>query len=118
MNISLTDFLAILAALGGWEAIRWVINFVANRKTDKRKEVAAASSMEGDHNRTNIDWLEKRVVERDTKIDKVYAELRDEQSKRLEEIHKRYEVELRLKEMETKRCDVRGCANRQPPSDY
>ena len=56
MNISLTDFLAILAALGGWEAIRWVINFVANRQTDKRKEVAAASSMAGDNNRPNIDW--------------------------------------------------------------
>ncbi|RGV57734.1 hypothetical protein DW228_15995 [Bacteroides fragilis] len=41
-----------------------------------------------------------------------------EQSAHLEEIHKRHEVELKLKEAEMKRCDVRGCPNRIPPSDY
>ena len=104
----------MLGALGGYE----IIKVIANRKTDKRKESATASSMEGDNNRTNIDWLEKRLVERDTKIDAVYGELRKEQTKLLEEVHKRYEVELKLQAMETKRCDVRGCKGRIPPSDY
>ena len=51
------------------------------------------------------------------KIDSLYVELRQEQSAHLEEIHKRHEVELKLKEAEMKRCDVRGCSSRVPPSD-
>ena len=58
------------------------------------------------------------MSERDMKIDSLYVELRQEQSAHLEEIHKRHEVELKLKEAEMKRCDVRGCSNRVPPSDY
>lgn len=116
--MGLNEWLAFIGALGGLEAIKWVVNFFVNRKTNARKEDASADSMENENERKQVDWLEKRLAERDTKIDAIYAELRQEQSAHLDDIHKKHELELKLKEAEIKKCDVRGCANRQPPSDY
>lgn len=116
--MEINDWLALIGALGGLEAIKWVVSFYVNRKTNARKEDATADSMENENERKQVDWLEKRLAERDTKIDAIYAELRQEQAAHLEDIHRKHELELRLKEAEIKKCDVRGCANRQPPSDY
>lgn len=44
--MGLNEWLAIIGALGGLEAIKWVVNFYVNRKTNARKEDAAADSME------------------------------------------------------------------------
>lgn len=116
--MELNEWLALIGALGGLEAIKWVVNFYVNRKTNARKEDAAADSMENENERKQVDWLEKRLAERDAKIDAIYVELRQEQSAHLDDIHKKHELELKLKEAEIKKCDVRGCMNRQPPSDY
>lgn len=116
--MGLNEWLALIGALGGLEAIKWMVNFYVNRKTNARKEDAAADSLENENERKQVDWLEKRLAERDMKIDSIYTELRQEQAAHLEDIHKKHELELRLKEAEIKKCDVRGCANRQPPSDY
>lgn len=116
--MGVNDWLAILSTLGGVEAIRWGITFWVNRKTNARKEDAAADAAENENERKQVAWLEERVAQRDTKIDALYVELRQEQASHLEEVHKRHEVELKLKEAEMKRCDVRGCGNRQPPSGY
>lgn len=116
--MGVNDWLAILSALGGVEAIRWGITFWVNRKTNARKEDAAADAAENENERKQVAWLEERVAQRDTKINALYVELRQEQASHLEEVHKRHEVELKLKEAEMKRCDVRGCGNRQLPSGY
>lgn len=116
--MELNEWLALIGALGGLEAIKWVVNFYVNRKTNARKEDAAADSMENENERKQVDWLEKRLAERDAKIDAIYVELRQEQSAHLDDIHRKHELELKLKEAEIKKCDVRGCSNRQPPSDY
>ena len=36
--MGLNEWLAIIGALGGLEAIKWVVNFYVNRKTNARKE--------------------------------------------------------------------------------
>ena len=116
--MELNDWLTILGALGGLEAIKWIVNFYVNRKTDARKEDAAADAAENENERKQVAWLEERIAQRDTKIDAIYVELREEQAEKLQLIHDKHELELRLKESEIKKCDVRGCSNRQPPSDY
>lgn len=116
--MTLNDWVILITALGGIEGVKQLVKFWLSRKADARKESAAADSMENENERKQVAWLEERISQRDTKIDALYVELRGEQSAHLEEIHKRHEVELKLKEAEMKRCDVRGCANRQPPSDY
>lgn len=80
-------------------------------KDGRRKEDASADAMENENERKQIAWLEERIAQRDTKIDGLYAELRQSQSVHLDEVHKRHETELKLKEAEMKRCDVRGCGN-------
>ena len=116
--MELNDWLAIIGAIGGSSTITWAITFWVNRKTNARKEDASADAMENENERKQVAWLEERIAQRDTKIDGLYVELRQAQSAHLEEIHKRHEIELRLKEAEMTRRDVRGCSGRKPPSDY
>ena len=41
--MGINELLALIGALGGLEAIKWVVNFYVNRKTNARKEDAAAA---------------------------------------------------------------------------
>lgn len=116
--MGLNEWLSVLGAIGGLEAIRWVVTFLVNRKTDARKEDATADSMEDENERKQVAWLEARITQRDAKIDALYVELRQEQAEKLNLIHKNHGLELKNTELTYKKCDVRGCQNRQPPSDY
>lgn len=60
--MELNDWLTILGALGGLEAIKWIVNFYVNRKTDARKEDAAADAAENENERNQVAWLEERIV--------------------------------------------------------
>ena len=123
--MGLNEWLAIVGTLGGFEAIRWVITFWVNRKTNARKVDACADGAEI-QNLLNVisnlsgqlDKSDARMTSRDGKVDFLYSENNKLKAEKLELIKKNYELELRLKEAEIKKCDVRGCSNRQPPSDY
>ena len=123
--MGLNDWLAIIGAIGGSSTITWLITFWVNRKTNARKDYASAEGMEIQNllniinaQSSQIDNQEKRMATRDAKVDFLYSENNKLRSEQLELIKDRHELELRLKEAEIKKCDVRGCANRQPPSDY
>lgn len=112
------DWVVLATALGGVEGIKQLVKWWMNRKVELRKEDASANGMEDENERKQVKWLEDRISQRDIKIDALYVELRETQSTLLEEIHKRHEVELKLKEAEFRRCDVRRCPEREPPSDF
>lgn len=116
--MGLNEWLAIIGALGGLEAIKWSVSFFVNRKTNARKEDATADGLENENERKQIAWLEDRIAQRDAKIDTIYVELRQEQAAHLDEIHKRHETELKLKESEMRRCEVRKCLDREPQTGY
>ena len=59
--MELNDWLTILGALGGLEAIKWMVNFYVNRKTNARKEDASADAMENENERKQVAWLEDRI---------------------------------------------------------
>lgn len=115
--MGISELLALIGALGGLEAIKWVVNFYVNRKTNARKEDAAADAAENENERKQIAWLEERIAQRDAKIDALYIELRHEQQAKLEEIHKRHGIELQLKDAEYNRCEMpdNECHRRIPP---
>ena len=115
--MELNDWLAIIGAFGGLEAVRWGVTFWVNRKTNARKEDASADSMEDENERKQVDWLEERIAQRDAKIDALYVELRNEQSDKMAWIHKCNELELQLKDAEHNRCDRPDseCGRRIPP---
>lgn len=113
-----TDLLAIIGAIGGIQGIVELLKWWRGRKVHDRQDVAAVVATENENDRKQIDWLEARLAERDAKIDHIYSELRAEQAARLEEVHKRHEVELKLAEAEIRKCLKHGCGGRIPPSDY
>lgn len=116
--MQMTTLLAFITAMGGLEAVKWAIRFITCRKTDARKEQASVVSLEEENRRKKVDWLEERLAQRDEKIDGLYDELHKEQADKLVWINRCHEVELRQKELEIKKCEVRGCAGRIPPSEY
>lgn len=62
----------MLGALGGLEAIKWIVNFYVNRKTDARKE-DVADAAENENERKQAAWLEERVTQCDAKVDAMYG---------------------------------------------
>lgn len=113
-----TDLLALIGGIGGVQGVIELIKWWRGRKVQDRQDIAEVVAAENENERKQVSWLEERLAERDKKIDALYIELRTEQAARLEEVHRRHEVELQLAEAEVKKCHKRGCADRIPPSDY
>lgn len=116
--MEVTDILTIIGGIGGIQGFIELVKWWRGRKVQDRQDIADVEATENENARRQVDWLEKRLAERDAKIDRLYEELRAEQNARLEEIHRRHEVELKLAEAEAKKCQKRGCTDRIPPSDY
>ena len=116
--MEIAEILTIIGAIGGIQGIIELVKWWRSRKVQDRQDVAEVVAAENENERKQVSWLEERLAERDKKIDAIYAELRAEQTARLEEVHRRHEVELKLAEAEVKKCHKRGCVDRMPPSDY
>ena len=116
--MDIADIITLVGTVGGIQGVVEIGKWWQTRKLDRRKEEADVKATENQVSRSQIDWLEKRLAERDAKIDAIYAELRKEQTLRIGEIHQRHEAELRLAEAEARKCLIRGCPQRQPPSEY
>lgn len=116
--MTLSDILTLVGAVGGIQGLIELAKWWYGRKLQLRHDAADIEATENENGRKQVDWLEKRLAERDAKIDRIYAELRNEQKARLDEIHLRHETELKFAEAEVKKCNRRGCGDRIPPSDY
>ena len=116
--MGLNDLVILIGAMGGIQGIIEVVKWWRVRKVHDRRDIAEVVSSENENVRKQVEWLEKRISERDAKIDSLYIELREEQASKMDEIHRRHEVELQLKEADVKKCHKRGCGERIPPSDY
>lgn len=116
--MDIAETLTIIGGIGGIQGIIEAVKWWRGRKVQDRQDIAAVVASENENERKQVDWLEARLAERDAKIDHIYAELRAEQNARLDELHRRHEVEIQLAEAEVKKCHKRGCKDRIPPSDY
>lgn len=91
----------------------------------KRKEEASARKAEADNITSYAaEWKElyekkeAKVQELDAKIDSLYVKINEERERNRELMEKNTALEVEKQKLEVKRCDVRGCTQRQPPSDY
>lgn len=114
----MTDLIALIGTVGGIQGLTEALKWWNSRRLRRREEEAGVNALENENIRKQTDWLEARLADRDKKIDSIYAELRAEQARRIEEIHLRHEVELKLTDAEARKCCVRGCASRIPPTEY
>lgn len=91
----------------------------------KRKEAAAAKKAEAENiTQYAAEWKElyekkeAKVHELDTKIDQLYLE-KNEDRERIRDLQsKNAKLELENQALNFKKCEARGCKDRQPPSDY
>lgn len=91
----------------------------------KRREAAQAEKAEADNiSQYAAEWKELyekkevKVHELDTKIDQLYVE-KNEDRERIRDLQaKNTKLELENQALIFKKCEVRGCKDRQPPSDY
>jgi predicted RNase H-like nuclease (RuvC/YqgF family) len=109
-----TIIAAIVASLGGREFFTWL----SNRKAYARRENANAEDAELSVHEKQIERYEQRLMQRDAKVDAIYRELREEQRRNLDLIEKVNKLELELEVSALQKCEVRGCASRQPPTKY
>lgn len=91
----------------------------------KRKEAAAAKKAEAENiTQYAAEWKElyekkeAKVHELGTKIDQLYVE-KNEDRERIRDLQsKNVKLELENQSLNFKKCEVRGCKERKPPSDY
>jgi len=53
--MQITTILAFITAMGGLEAVKWLVRYITCRKTDARKEEASVNSMEEENRRKKVD---------------------------------------------------------------
>lgn len=120
-------FNQIIALIGGIIATVLLPLMTAFQFYDskKRKEAAAAKKAEAENiTQYAAEWKElyekkeAKVHELDTKIDQLYLE-KNEDRERIRDLQsKNAKLELENQALNFKKCEVRGCKDRQPPSDY
>ena len=103
--------ISIIGAIGGWEAIRYLIN----RKANKRKEEAEADAVEFNVLRDTMVFLQEQLNEKEQRFAEQTSLLHENQNEVLELTKKKGELEL---ELQRYRCVVPKCTNRQPQNGY
>ena len=64
--MQITAMPAFITAMGGLEAVKWIVQYISCRKTDARKEEASVCNLE-ENRRKKVDWLEDRLTQQDEK---------------------------------------------------
>lgn len=105
---------AIIAVFGGGELVRYILF----RKHYTRKKRAEAKDAEMSLHERQIDAYERRLSQRDAKVDEIYRELRETQKRELSLIQEIGELRVTNKTLEIKKCEVKGCVKRKPPRDF
>lgn len=137
--MELNDWVILITALGGIEGIKSLLKWWLNRRHETKREAAIAVKAEADASKAEADarkaradtissyaaeWKElyekkeKKVIEQDAKIDQLYAEKNEDRLRIRELMEKNTALEIEKLKLEVRRCDVKNCEKRQPPSDY
>ncbi|WP_295990474.1 hypothetical protein [uncultured Alistipes sp.] len=100
--------------------------------TRKRKEVAEAEIKELEADAKQVEnisgfaseWrelyekAEQKLEQKDAKIDRLYLEKEKDRQRMRQLTEENSDLKLKLQAAEFRKCDKRGCADREPPSGY
>ena len=108
--------LAIIAALGGWKFVNWILN----RKELKRKALAEAISLETDSLVKRYNAMEQELEQLKLKVEELQVTVNNLQLDKLDLIKRNNELELALREAEHNVCmrPDDECLKRLPPRTY
>ena len=108
----------IIGALGGWEAIKYLIN----RNTNKRIAESEADSVEFGLLKETITLLQEQLHERvrqDAEKEKRFVEQTNRLRKVQDELNALSKEKQQLElDLQRYKCIREKCANRQPPNGY
>ena len=115
----------VIMALGGWEAVKWLLN----RKSNSRIAEANAEKAELENEKTEFHFLRERLEFKDKELmekEQRFVEqtnlVRDLNRQLLEQTIENGKLQARISALEAERsmklCERRGCVDRQPQSGY
>lgn len=121
----ITILTTLLTSIGGWEAIKWLLN----RKSNKRIAEAAAEKEELNNERDEFHFLRERLEFKDKQLmekEQRFAEqtdlVRNLNKQLLDKTIENGNLQARIASLEAERrmklCEKRGCVDRQPQSGY
>lgn len=102
---------SIIGTLGGWEAVKYMIN----RKTNARKAEAEADSSEFSVLRDTVIFLEKQLQQKEERFAEQTNLVRQLTNENLELSR---EIAILKTERGLKLCEKRNCKKREPQSGY
>ena len=111
VQIIAASFAAVLTALGGWEAIKYLIN----RTPNSRKAEAEADSVEFNVLRQTVEFLQTQLQEKEERFAQQTELVRKLNAEVLELTKEKGKVEL---ELQTYRCIRKKCGQREPQNGY
>lgn len=111
MQILAATFATVLTALGGWEAIKYLIN----RKSNSRKAEAEADSVEFSVLRQTVEFLQTQLQEKEERFAQQTELVRKLNAEVLELTKEKGKIEL---ELQTFRCIRKKCGLREPQNGY
>lgn len=111
IQIIAASFAAVLPVLGGWEAIKYLIN----RKPNSRKAEAEADSVEFNVLRQTVEFLQTQLQEKEERFAQQTELVRKLNAEILELTKEKGKVEL---ELQTYRCIRKKCGQREPQNGY
>lgn len=65
------DILTLIGGIGGMQGIIELLKWWRGRKLRDRYDIADVKAAEDENSRRQVDWLEKRLAERDAQIDHI-----------------------------------------------
>lgn len=111
INSIIETIAAVVAALGGWEFIKYLMN----RKTNKRKEEAEADSVEFNVLKDTVMFLQEQLHEKEKRFCEQTDRLRKIQDESFSLLQEKNKIEL---ELQMFRCIKKKCLNREPQNGY
>lgn len=121
----LTSVGGVIMAMGGWEAVKWLLT----RKSNSRIAEANAEKAELENEKSEFHFLrerlefkDKELMEKEQRFVEQTSLVRDLNRQLLEQVIDKGKLQARISALEAERemklCERRGCKERQPQSGY
>ena len=121
----LSNIIAVITALGGWEFVRWMMNRRSNSRiaaakakqeeANAEKEEACADKEEFAVLKETLEFLQKQIYEKETRFAEQTTVLRKQNEDIIVLMKDKAKLEL---ELAMKRCNVQKCPKREPQNGY
>lgn len=121
----ITTIITVVTALGGFEAVKWLIN----RKSNARMAQASAEASELQNDvdefhflRERLEFKDKELMEKEKRFVEQTELVRELNRQLLDATIENGKQQAKIAALEAERamklCERRGCAQRQPQSGY